>query len=639
MRGHGPWFEPERVAVTLSNTARLHGSNRLSECSTSSLRYGNNVPRRLLPFCGLGGFASARSLRLRARRESIATSTMSLASITSAASDANWKLAPWLSKLGESGHHPSLASAIAGSLLSAAASNDPSAPASRDQLGFARSLRIAGREEVRRLLDEGGVLDAVADAIFGSLERAALMNTEKADLLRVRKISDRNWRVRKAALIELSKDQRALLAHKEAIAQALNDAEWEVSIAASVALGKLPEDALHELGLDRSALTEAHRTAVDRLSHTDVYVRIAAVHALDLLSPSDLATHAEQIVRHIQHTDAPTFKIASAKATADKDMHSPLSIQPPLSPSSVLSSGVGSGPESGPTSGLSRTSSMKRFGAAAEKIAHAKPSDEWAAHAAAGQARAERLAVHTGSAIVQRLAASYKSSAFLSQTALEPASLSKHGASMLQNLEDPSQWVRKEAAKMLAKLENASVLARHTPTLVADLNHREPECRRAAAKVLSKLGYEHLEPHSKALARCMTTEIDPDTRMYIVRTLGQLPGRVLAEFAGGLARRLLSDKDDDVRIASAQAMLRLEPRTLLRHVSALEIAVVNDPHAAVRDEVAKALKKIGPEAIASAEGIARRGSLAGPYTPMTRSATALPKIRRSDSQTASSTGL
>ena len=191
---------------------------------------------------------------------------------------------------------------------------------------------------------------------------------------------------------------------------------------------------------------------------------------------------------------------------------------------------------------------------------------------------------------------------------------------------------------MLAKLSDPSVLSKHTPTLVADLNHREPECRRAAAQVLSRLGSEYIAPHSQALARCMASEIDPDTRMYIVRTLGRLPSKALAEFASALARRLLGDKDDDVRIATAQALLRLEPRVLLRHVPVLEMAC-SDPHATVRDEVTKALKKIA--ALTPPEASTKKGSVVGPFTvtPMTRSPTALPKIRRSDSQIASSTGL
>ena len=105
--------------------------------------------------------------------------------------------------------------------------------------------------------------------------------------------------------------------------------------------------------------------------------------------------------------------------------------------------------------------------------------------------------------------------------------------------------------------------------------------------------------------------------------------------------QLLSDRDHDVRISAAQALLRLDAKLLLRFFSALEIAAVNDPHATVKDEVGKCLKKIAAEAPPERDARSplgmRAGSrgVAGPYSPLTRSATSLPRLRRGDSQTAS----
>lgn len=434
----------------------------------------------------------------------------------------NWKLAPWLQKLGESASQPTIGAAIAKALIS----TEPK-PDSCDQLALARSMRFAGKDEVKRLLSEGGALDAIADVIFGGLERAAVMNNEKADMVRVRKVDDRNWRVRKAALLELSLDARALVVHKDVIARRLKDPEWEVSFAAAVAVGRLPAAQLDALDYDKDALEAARQAAVDRLTDPDVYVRIAAVHALSHLEPSELASHADAIVRNLRSTDDPSFAVASARIAAMRDIGSPTTsmASQPVSPGTPVSA--------------TSTVRSRRFDLAKESILHAKPAEEWAARAAVQQARAARLAVHHGSAIVQRLATSYKSHNNLKSAHLEPIQLARHGASIVQNLEDPSAWVRKEAAKLLTKIRDPSAtLSQHVPTLVADLQHREPECRRAAAEVLSKFAPEHLAPHAQPIAARAVADVDPDTRMWLVRSLGKLPSRQLAEHAPSLAKRV-----------------------------------------------------------------------------------------------------
>lgn len=221
--------------------------------------------------------------------------------------------------------------------------------------------------------------------------------------------------------------------------------------------------------------------------------------------------HAAAIVSNLRKCDEPAVKAATARAVHGALMPQrdaePLAVQQ-RPPSQPLADDKGGGHS---LRRMRRDSAEARAGgrgegrgggapaAAAQAEALEEEMAEWEAKAAAEQARAARLAQHQSEAIIRTITSSYSAIRSFSQTKLDPRELSRHGASIVQNLEDPMWWVKKEAVFILGKLE-PRFLAPHADTLIADLQHTEPDCRRASAEVIAKLEPQVLSPHGRTLA-------------------------------------------------------------------------------------------------------------------------------------------
>ena len=218
--------------------------------------------------------------------------------------------------------------------------------------------------------------------------------------------------------------------------------------------------------------------------------------------------------------------------------------------------------------------------AAVRTMARLEPTD-LANHAAAlvSTLKASASSGYSGYANVRKAAVQ-------TMAELEPTELAKYEGALQQAAdEDKNINVREAATNVLAKL------------LLNQLEDPTSDVRKEAAQAMANLQPKELAKHAAALAFVLD-DSEWHVRKAAVRTMARLEPKELANHAAALVSTLKASASSGysgyayVRKAVVQTLAKLEPAELAGHAEALRMAAKEDKDSAVREAATNVLAKL-----------------------------------------------
>ena len=176
---------------------------------------------------------------------------------------------------------------------------------------------------------------------------------------------------------------------------------------------------------------------------------------------------------------------------------------------------------------------------------------------------------------------------------LEPASVARWYDDLAAMLEG-SEKMSCEALETLCQMEPAA-LAQYANAIVARLSDSSKDVRNWALETLAKLEPATIAQHAEAVV-AMLEDSEMYVRIAALYALRRLEPATLAQCADAIVARL-SDSSERVRTAALETLAKLEPATIAQHAGAV-IVRLNDPVGAVRWNALMTLHNLEPVALA-----------------------------------------
>ena len=181
--------------------------------------------------------------------------------------------------------------------------------------------------------------------------------------------------------------------------------------------------------------------------------------------------------------------------------------------------------------------------------------------------------------------------------ALPNVELAKYADAVVARLPELSRGMRIEAAKMLGKLEPASVARWHDD--LAAMLEGSKQLSREALETLAQMEPATLAQYANAIVARLS-DSSKDVRDAAWETLFKLKPATLAQHAEAVVAKL-EDAKWDYCTAALYTLSRLEPATLAQHAAAV-IASLGDSDWYVRREALSTLGRLEPATLAQHAG-------------------------------------